>query len=341
MTLTRLLSCLTVTAISLATLTPTAAVAANKPITLRLGHVFAIDSPVDQASKTFAELVTARTNGDITVDIFPNSQLGGDESLARDLSRGSVDLAFINPGSLSGLDPLLDFHYLPYIVSDFDEADTIFYNPTGIVQQTLQQTLRKHRMEPLGFFELEFRSVTNSKRPVTSVQDLQGLKLRVPGSAGIREFFVETGAQAVAMPFPELFTALQQGTVDGQDNGASITHNSRLFEAQKYMTPLNHVYAMGAIAVSQRLWERLSEEQRTILQDAATEAAQQEIALNRQLNAEYLKRIAEGGVKIETLSPEAIAEFRQVADRVWTKLEPIYGKERVDALREEVNALRN
>jgi len=306
---------------------------------LRLGHVFAINSPVDQASQDFAKLVKERTKGEVEVTVFPNSQIGGDESLARDLARGSLDLAFINPGSLSGLDPLLDIHYLPYIVTSFDEADKIFYNPNGILQKTLRETMAKHRMQPLGFFELEFRAVTNSKHAVEKPADLQGLKLRVPGSAGIRDFFIAAGAQAVAMPFPELFTALQQGTVDGQDNGASITYNSRLFEAQKFMTETNHVYAMGAIAASQRLWAKLSDAQKKIMQDTANEVAAKEIAANRKLNGEYMEKIAAGGVKVTRLTPEARAEFRKVADGVWTKLEPVYGKDRVAALRKEVQAL--
>ncbi|SHI27584.1 TRAP transporter substrate-binding protein [Pollutimonas bauzanensis] len=316
-----------------------AAPAGAAPMKLRLGHVFAINSPVDQASQDFARLVKERTQGEVEITVFPNSQIGGDESLARDLSRGSLDLAFINPGSLSGLDPLLDIHYLPYIVTSFDEADKIFYNPNGILQKTLRETLTKHRMQTLGFFELEFRAVTNSKHAVEKQADLRGLKLRVPGSAGIRDFFIAAGAQAVAMPFPELFTALQQGTVDGQDNGASITHNSRLFEAQKFMTETNHVYAMGAIAASQRTWGKFDDAQRKILQDTANEVAANEIAVNRKLNAEYMGKIAAGGVKVSKLSPEALAEFRKVADGVWTKLEPVYGKDRVEALRKEVKAL--
>jgi len=307
---------------------------------VRLGHVFAINSPVDEASKDFARLVSERTKGEITIALFPNSQLGGDEALARELSRGSIELAFLNPGSLAGLDPLLDIHYLPYIATSFKEADAIFYNPQGVLQTTLRATLAKHKMQTLGFFELEFRAVTNSKQAVEKVSDLKGLKLRVPGSAGIKGFFEAAGAQAVAMPFPELFTALQQGTVDGQDNGASITYNSRLFEAQKFMTTTNHVYAMGAITASERLWGRLSAEQRKILQDTAAEVSTRQIQKNRELNATFLKKIGEGGVRVTVPTPEAMAEFQRVGDSLWDKLAPIYGAERIKALREEVAKLR-
>lgn len=328
-----------IVAVSACLAAPTAALA--KPVKMRLGHIFAIDSPIDQASKAFADRVRERTNGEIDIAVFPNSQIGGDEALARDISRGSVELAFLNPGSLSGLDPLLDFHYLPYIATNFEEVDKIFYNPEGVLQKTITETMLKQRIRPIGFFELEFRAVTNSKHAVSEPGDLRGLKIRVPGSAVIREFFIESGAQAVTMPFPELFTALQQGTIDGQDNGPSLTHNSRLFEAQKFMTNTNHVYAMGAITVSQRVWDRMSEENRQIFLDTAAEVAAEEIALNRKVSVEYLKNIENGGVKVQSLTPEALKNFQEVAERVWVKMEPVYGKERVDALREEVNSIRN
>ncbi|UEM07487.1 TRAP transporter substrate-binding protein (plasmid) [Skermanella rosea] len=302
----------------------------------RLGHVFATNSPVDQASQEFARLIKERSNGEIDISVFPNSQLGGDETLGRELARGSLELAFLNPGSLTGLDPLLDIHYLPYIVNDFAEADKVFYNENGILQKTLRETLRKHKMETLGFFELEFRSVTNSRRAVEKIADLQGLKLRVPGSAGIKGFFAAAGSQPITMPFPELFTALQQGTVDGQDNGPSITYNSRLFEAQKFMTTTNHVYAMGTIVAGDRFWSRLSDEQRAMVRDTAAEVSRKQIENNRALNKEFLARIAAGGVQVTELSPETLKEFAEFGRAQWDGLGKIYGEERVKLLRAEI-----
>lgn len=303
---------------------------------MRLGHVFAINSPVDEASKEFARLVGERTKGEVAITVFPNNQLGGDEALAREVARGSIELSFLNPGSLAGLDPLLDFHYLPYIATSFKEADAIFYNPNGIVQKTLRETMVKQRMQPLAFFELEFRAVTNSQKPVNTPADLKGLKLRVPGSAGIKGFFEAAGAQAVAMPFPELFTALQQKTVDGQDNGASITFNSRLFEAQKFMTTTNHVYAMGAVTVSQRVWDKLPDAHKKVFTEAAAEVTARQIKANRELNGQFLKNIAAGGVQVTQPTPAAFAEFQKVGQQVWDKLAPVYGADRIKALREEI-----
>lgn len=324
---------MTALAVVLGTLLPQQASAQGRA---RLGHVFASGSPIDNGSDAFAQCVGSSAG--ISVSVFPDSQLGSDEALGRDLSRGSLEFAFLNPGSLTGLDPLLDFHYLPYIVSNFEEADRVFYNSDGILQTTLRETLGTRGMEALGFFELEFRAVTNSRQPVTTVADMAGLKLRVPGSESIRSFFEKAGSQAVTLPFPELFVALQQGTVDGQDNGASITYNSRLFEAQKYMTVTNHVYAMGTITAGKRFWDRLSEEQQTAIRDCATKAASDQIVANRAANATFLENIAAGGVAVHRLSDEEMAKFVELGRSLWADLEGTYGAERIAKLREEVGA---
>ncbi|HZH26103.1 MAG TPA: TRAP transporter substrate-binding protein [Azospirillaceae bacterium] len=303
---------------------------------LRLAHYAAINSPIDQAGQEFAKLVGERTDGRIAVTLFPNSQLGGVEANARDLSRGALDMALLSPGSLAGLDPLLDIHYLPFIATDYKTVDAVFYNPQGTIQKTLREALAKNNIETLAFYELEFRAVTNSVRPVEKPADLQGLKLRVPSSAAIKGFFEAAGAQAVAMPFPELFTALQQGTVDGQDNGPSLTYESRLFETQRYMTPLHHVYAMGTFSASSQVWRRLSEDDRRILVDAAEEASRNQIQKNRGINEEFLAKLEQAGLKITHLTPEATAEFVRIGQTIWDQLTPRYGAERIQALRQEV-----
>lgn len=166
------------------------------------------------------------------------------------------------------------------------------------------------------------------------------MKLRVPGSAAIKSFFEDAGTQVVVMPFPELFTALQQKTVDGQDNGASITYESRLFETQKFMTLTNHVYAMGTVASSARFWSKLSEADRKILTDTAAEVTKRQIQKNREMNAQFLQKIEQSGIKITRPTPESMAEFEKIGRGVWDKLAGTYGAERIAALRQEVAAIR-
>lgn len=314
--------------------------AAQDVVKARMGHVFASNSTMDQAAQAFAKRVDERTNGRIKIAVFPASQLGGELAQARELSHGSLELALLNPGSLAGLNPLLDMHYLPYIASDFETVDATFYNPTGILQKTLREELAKLRIETLGFFELEFRAVTNSSRPVETPADLDGLKLRVPGSTAIKAFFEDAGTQVVVMPFSELFTALQQKTVDGQDNGASITYESRLFETQKYMTLTNHVYAMGTVAASSRFWSKLSDADKKLLTDTAEEVTEQQIRKNRELNAQFLQKLEDSNIEVIRPSEEAMAAFEKLGQGVWDKLASTYGAERIAALRQEAAAAR-
>lgn len=314
--------------------------AAAQDVKARMGHVFAANSPMDQAAQEFAKLVGERTKGKIAITVFPANQLGGEMAQARELSRGSLELSLLNPGSLAGLNPLLDIHYLPYIANDFKAVDAIFYNPKGILQTTLRETLAKQNIETLGFFELEFRAVTNSSRPIEKPSDMKGLKLRVPGSAAIKTFFEDAGTQVVVMPFPELFTALQQKTVDGQDNGASITYESRLFETQKYMTLTNHVYAMGTVSASSRFWSKLSDADKKIVTDTAAEVTKKQIQKNREMNAQFLQKIESSGIKVIRPSAQAMAEFEKVGQGVWDKLAATYGAERIAALRQEAAAAR-
>ncbi|WP_375000383.1 TRAP transporter substrate-binding protein [Aeromicrobium sp. CTD01-1L150] len=304
---------------------------------LRLGHVFAIDSTQNEAAEAFAEQLEEQSGGELSVDVYPASQLGGDETLGQDVSRGTLDMAFLNPGSLATMDPLLDFHYLPYIVSDNEQADEIFFGD-GIIPQTLSETLAEHNMESLASFELEFRGVSNSKHAVETVDDLRGLKLRVPGSAAIRGFFDSAGAQTQVMPMPELITGLQQDTVDGQDNGVLITHDNSLDRSQAYYTLTQHVYAIGSIVISEETLQGLTDDQQELVRTVAEQVAAEQVEANRVLVEEYLDRVAEN-VEVTELSEEQLAEFRDFGLSLWDDFAGTYGQDRVDALRAEVEAL--
>ena len=222
----------------------------------RLGMVAAQNSVQHQAAEKFADLVNEKTNGEISISVFPAGQIGSDESLGQDLSRGNLEFAFLNQGSMSGMDQLLDFHYLPYIVSNYAQADELYFGD-GVIPQTMTETLADNGIKALGWYELEFRGLSNSKTPVETPADMKGLKLRVPGSQAIMSFFEAVGSQTVTIAMPELYTALQQGTVDGQDNGLLITYDNRLHETNPYYTRLNHVYATGTIAMSDSIWGKI------------------------------------------------------------------------------------
>ena len=311
---------------------------ANK--TYRLGMVAAQNSAQHQAAEMFAKLVNEKTNGEISIVVFPAGQIGSDESLGQDLARGNLEFAFLNQGSMAGMDRLLDFHYLPYIVSNYAQADKLYYGD-GIIPQTMRETLAGYGIRALGWYELEFRGLSNSKRPVRTLNDIQGLRLRVPGSQAIMGFFNAVGVQTVTIAMPELYTALQQGTVDGQDNGLLITYDNKLHETNQFYTRLNHVFATGTIAISEKTWETLSQDQQLALTEAAKAAQDWVIQEQRKITASYVKKMQDEGVEVIELTSQELAEFQKVGQKVWENLYDIYGADRIEKLLKEVEQVKD
>ncbi len=306
--------------------------------TLRLGMVAADGSVQHQAAERFAESVEENSDGKLSIDVFPAGQIGSDESLGQDLSSGALDFAFLNQGSMAATDPLLDFHYLPYIVTNYAQADELFYGD-GIIPQTMTETLEKHGIRALGWYELEFRGVSTSKGPVEEPADLTGQKIRVPGSAAISAFFDEVGAQPTTIPFPELYSALQQKTVDGQDNGLLITYDNRYFEINDFYSLTRHVYASGTIAASQSIWETLGDDEMEWIQDAADDAQEWEISEERSVTDEYIQLMKDEGVEVTDVQRDALEEFQEAGRAVWDDMADVYGEDRIAALRDEVEAV--
>lgn len=303
-----------------------------------LGSVAAETSVQIEAAKMFADRVSELTDGAITINVFPASQLGSDESMCEDLSRGVLEFAFLNQGSCAGFDQMLDCHYLPYIARNYEEADALFYGD-GVIPTTLAKTLNSHGIEVIGWYENEFRGLS-SNAEVTCADDVKNLKLRVPGSAAIKDYFTELGAQCVTLTMGELYTALQQNTCDGQDNGVLITHDNMIDEVNKYYTYTRHVYAVSAMAVSTQIWNQFSEDQQEAVMTAAKEAQEWEVEATRTQIADYLEEMEANGVTIHELSEEELQTFVDVADRTWETMRGVYGDEYIDDLKAEVAAVR-
>lgn len=311
----------------------------EQTFTCSLGTVAAETSVQVEAARMFADKVSEYTNGTVTINVFPAGQIGSDESMAEDLERGNLEFAFLNQGSCAGLDQMFDFHYLPFIARDYEEADQLFYGD-GVVPTTLRETFEKHNITLLGWYENEYRGISNSRHEIHTVDDLQGLKIRVPGSAAIKAFFEEAGAQTVTVAMTELYTALQQGTVDGQDNGILITHDNKLEEKNQYYTYLKHVYAMSGICASTTIWDQFSEDQQNAILQAASEVQDWEIQATRDQIDEYIAEMEANGVIFTELTDEELDSFVAVADAVWEDMKEIYGAEKIDALRAEVATVR-
>lgn len=304
----------------------------------RLGHIYPTESSVGQAAVRFAEIVRERTNGEINIKLFPSGQLGGDEQLARDLSRGLLEFSFLNHAAATALDKRLDMLSLPFIAANHEQADQIFYG-NGVIPTTSFEGFKRLNMRFLGWFESEFRAIANSKRPIASAADLRGLKLRVPPARPLRTFFDDAGSQTVIMPFTDLFTALQQKTVDGQENGPILTFASKLYEPTRYLTLTNHVFTHGAILVSGTLFGKLTSAQREVLEVAGKEVSKEQIHKQRASYQDSVARLRAAGVEVMELSPTARKEMQQIGMAVWDKLADVYGADRIAQLRKEIAAV--
>ena len=200
--------------------------------TLRWAQQNSMEHPQGLGAKKFADLVEQKSGGKIKVRVFPGGQLGGDLQNVSALQGGTLDLMVLNAGLLVGI--VKDFAVLdlPFLFNTAEEADAVVDGPVGT---KLFENLPDKGLVGLGYFELGFRNVTNSKRPIVKAEDFQGIKLRVLQSPLFIDLFNTLGANTVAMPFPEVYTALEQRVIDGQENPVTVIFDTKFQEVQKYL----------------------------------------------------------------------------------------------------------
>jgi len=299
--------------------------------TLRWAQQNSLEHPQGLGARRFAELVEQKSGGKIKVRIFPGGQLGGDLQNVSALQGGTLDLMVLNAGLLVGI--VKDFAVLdfPFVFSTAEEADAVVDGPVG---KKLFDKLPDKGLVGLGYFELGFRNVTNSKRPIARWEDFSGIKLRVIQSPLFIDLFNTLGANSVAMPFPEVYTALEQRVIDGQENPVTVIFDTKFQEVQKYLSLTRHIYNAQSVLLSKRTWDKLSAEERTIIQDALNEAKAYQRQVSREKNTQMLDAVKKAGMQVNEVAPQEIARIRE-------KIKPVvdkYTKEVGQALADEVNA---
>jgi TRAP-type transport system periplasmic protein len=299
--------------------------------TLRWAQQNSLEHPQGLGAKRFAELVEQKSGGKIKVRIFPGGQLGGDLQNVSALQGGTLDLMVLNAGLLVGI--VKDFAVLdfPFVFNTAEEADAVVDGPVG---KKLFDKLPDKGLVGLGYFELGFRNVTNSKRPIARWEDFSGIKLRVIQSPLFIDLFNTLGANSVAMPFPEVYTALEQRVIDGQENPVTVIFDTKFQEVQKYLSLTRHIYNAQSVLLSKRTWDKLSAEERTIIQDALNEAKAYQRQVSREKNTQMLDDLKKAGMQVNEVAPQEIARIRE-------KIKPVvdkYTKEVGQALVDEVNA---
>jgi TRAP-type transport system periplasmic protein len=299
--------------------------------TLRWAQQNSLEHPQGQGAKRFADLVEQKSGGKIKVRVFPSGQLGGDLQNVSALQGGTLDLMVLNAGLLVGIVKDFAVFDLPFMFNTPEEADAVADGPVG---QKLFEKLPDKGLVGLGYFELGFRNVTNSRRPIAKMEDFQGIKLRVLQSPLFIEMFNALGANTIAMPFPEVYTAMEQRVIDGHENPFTVILDSKMYEVQKFLSITRHIYNPQSVIMSKRTWDRLSNEEKAIIQEAAKEAVVYQREVSRAKATEALEALKKAGMQVNEVSPEEIKRMREKITPVLDK----YTKDIGEPLVKEVNA---
>ena len=300
----------------------------QKIVKLKLGHIVKPGSPIFDAAEKLAADVKARTGGAVVITIYGSSQLGNQADLIEGLQIGAVDMTISSPAVMSALTPEIAVLDLPYIFPNAKQAYAVLDGDIG--QELYASSRRDHGYTVLSVWENGFRHTTNSKREITSPEDMAGLKIRVPESQIYLEMMKALGANPTPMEFGELFTALQTGAVDGQENPISQTYSSRFYEIQSYMTLDGHIYATQPVLIRNASLEKLSPEQREILFAACNEARDWERGMVAQREKGMMEEMEKAGMRITPLTVDQIAKFQAAVAPVWAIFEKAIGKEMLD-----------
>jgi tripartite ATP-independent transporter DctP family solute receptor len=302
----------TLLAAAAAALLPLAAHA--QAVKLTLGHGAAVGNPRHEAAVKFAEVLKAKSGGRIEVQVAPSGQLGDDAAMVTALRTGALDMSANSQGALANAVPEYAAFGMPFL---FSEAAQAFKLLDGALGKELADKSAEKGMVVLGYWDNGIRQMTNGKRAITKVEDMKGLKMRTPPDATLVDIMQALGAEAQQIKFAELYVALQQGVVDGQENPLMNIHASKLYEVQKHLALTNHQFQMTPFLMSKRSWDRLSDADRKAVQEAAAEATALQRKLSAESDAKLLVDLKAKGVQVTTVDKAAFAKATAAVDDKW------------------------
>jgi tripartite ATP-independent transporter DctP family solute receptor len=297
--------------------------------TLRMGIGLSESSPQFISSQYFGEILEQRTDGRITVNVFPNSQLGDDVQMLEMLQTGTLDMTYPSSSATTGYVEELAAFDLPFLLPSREAAVAVMRSD---VAQGMLDAFEGTGLKALTFSENGYRQLSNSARPVASPNDVAGL--------GVRGLSVRTmenpvhlaiwealGANPTPMAFGELFSAMEQGVVDGQENPWSTILSSNFNEVQNYGTETRHVYTPFIMMLSERTWDRMAPEYQELVLEAARQSAVYQIQLSAEYDDWSRDQLIERGMKITSLSDEQLAAFQDAVQPVYEEWAPRIGED--------------
>jgi TRAP-type transport system periplasmic protein len=281
---------------------------------LTLGHGAAPGNPRHEAAVKFADTLKAKTAGRIEVQVAPSAQLGDDAAMLTALRTGAIDMSANSQGAVANAVPEYAAFGMPFLFSNAAQAFKLLDGPLG---KELADKSAEKGLIVLGYWDNGIRQMTNSKRPIGKVEDMKGLKMRTPPDTVLVEIVQALGAEAQQIKFAELYVALQQGVVDGQENPLMNIHASKLYEVQKNLALTNHQFQITPFLMSKRSWDRLPDADRKALQEAAAEATTLQRKLSQESDDKLLADLKAKGVQVTTVDKAAFAKATAPVTEKW------------------------
>ena len=278
---------------------------------------------------SFAKALEAKTGGKYKLNFFPNGQLGSEQDTVNDCAMGTLDFSLIAVNNLTPFSPTVGLLSLPYVIQSLDEAYALSQGPVG--QELMKNTIRDAGVRILGWTYTGFRNLTNSKRPVKTLEDLKGLVIRVPKNAIMIDTFKAWGINPTPMAWSETFTALQQKVVDGQDHTLMTINIMKFYETQTYLTSIRYIFLLEPLLMSEELFQKQSPEMQKILMECGREASKESKQYLIKSEAAIKKSLVEKGMIFTEPADGEKAWIEKATQKVWPKYyESIGGKDKLE-----------
>src|SRR5436190_3788564 len=282
---------------------------------LTLGHGAAVGNPRHEAAVALANAVKQKSGGRIEVQVAPSAQLGDDAAMITALRSGTLDMSANSQGATAAIVPEYGAFGMPFLFTSPDQAFKLLDGPLG---KELADTSAEKGLIVLGYWDNGIRHVSNNKRPVLTPSDIKGLKIRTPPDAVTIDIMAALGAETQQIKFAELYVALQQGVVDGQENPLVNVYASKLYEVQKYISLTGHKFEMNPFLMSKRTWDKLSDADKKVIQEAAEEATVLQRKLSKEEDMKLAAELKGKGVRIDAVDSAPFAKATELVVAKWS-----------------------
>lgn len=308
-----------------------------KPRLIRFGYGLNEQSNQGRAAKVFVDEVARLSGGKMKVRAIGAAALGPDNQMQQALIGGAQEMMVGSTATLVGISKEMALWDTPFLIANVKEADTLLDGPIG---DKVRNKLQDKGLVGLVYWENGFRNLTNSKRAITKMEDMQGIKLRVMQNNVFLNSFQTLGANAIPLAFSELFSALETKTVDGQENPFNTILSSKFYEVQKYMTVTNHVYSPWIVTASKKWWDQLSKDEQKVLMDAAKTSRDFERKDTRDEAAKAMGDLKAKGMEINELSPAEATRMRDKLTKVYASIGADIGMDLWNETQAELKKIR-